>query len=127
MDVRQGDIWHVNLPAKGEELPEEWGSGPSGPHPVVVIQHGSRILDNLNTVVVCVVTTNTDLAEIGGNVFLPRGGRTGLRKDSVANISQILTLDKSFLGTRLGEVDPIALDEIRRGVRDMLEGYKAPY
>lgn len=127
MDVRQGDIWRVDLPRKGKELPEEWGSGPSGRHPVVVIQHESRILDNLNTVVVCVVTTNTDLAEIGGNVPLPRGGRTGLRKNSVANVSQVLTLDKRFLGRRLGEVDTIALEAIRRGVRDMLEGYKSPY
>lgn len=127
MEIRQGDIYHVDLPTKGEELPDAWGSGPSGPHPVVVIQHDSRILENLNTVMVCVVTSNTDLDEIGGNVSLSQSGRANLDKDSVANVSQVLTLDKNFLGTHLGEVDPIALHDILRGVRDVLEGYRVRY
>lgn len=124
MEIRQGDIYHVDLPKKGEELPDTWGSGPSGPHPVVVIQHDSRILDSLNTVMVCVVTTNTDLGDIGGNVSLAQCRRARLDGDSVANVSQVLTLDKRFLGAPLGEVDPVALSAILRGVRDLLEGYK---
>lgn len=127
MEVHEGDIYHVNLPKKGQELPERWGSGPSGPHPVVVIQHHSRILDNFNTVVVCVVTTNSDLVDIGGNVLLSDCQRANLDEDSVANVSQILTLDKNFLGTRIGEVDDIALFRIRSGVRKLLEGYTVPY
>lgn len=124
MEIREGYIYHVDLPTKGQDLPERWGSGPSGPHPVVVIQHHSRILDSLNTVVVCVVTTNSDLAEIGGNVSLSDCRRANLDEDSVANVSQILTLDKDFLGTHIGEVDDIALFRIRSGVRGLLEGYK---
>ena len=126
MSVLQGEIYHVDLPTKGEELPEDWGSGPSGPHPVVVIQHGSRILDTLNTVVVCVITGTMDLADTGGNVTV-QPGRTGLSKTSVVNVSQVLTLDKSFLGRQLGEIDDVAMYAVLRGVRQVLEGYKVPY
>lgn len=126
MNVRQGEIYYVDLPTKGEELPEEWGSGPSGPHPVVVVQHDSRILDTLNTVVVCVITGNTDLADTGGNVTL-YPGKTGLSKTSVVNVSQVLTLDKGFLGRPLGETDVVEQNAVLRGVRGVLEGFKVPY
>ncbi len=102
MEVRQGEVYHVKLPKVGKELPKVWGSGPSGPHPVVVIQHDSRILANLNTVVVCVITGNTDLEETGGNVSLSEG-EANLRKPSVVNVSQILTLIKAFSGDPSGK------------------------
>lgn len=114
------------LPKKGEELPEEWGSAPSGPHPVIIIQHDSRILDSLATVVVCVITGNTDLADTGGNVTLRSNG-TGLRKTSIVNVSQVLTLDKEFLGRLCGRGDPLEIQEVLRGVNALLEGYKVRY
>lgn len=123
MEVRQGEVYHVKLPRVGEELPKAWGSGPSGPHPVVVIQHDSRILESLNTVVVCVITGNTDLEETGGNVSLAED-EANLRKPSVVNVSQILTLDKGFLGRCIGEVRPSTMFSIMRGVRDLIEGFK---
>lgn len=126
MEVRQGEIYHIDLPTRGKELPERWGSGPSGPHPAVVIQHDSRILSTLNTVMVCVITGNTNLADIGGNVTV-HPGRTGLSKVSVINVSQVLTLDKGFLGRQLGEIDVVERDAVLLGVRQVLEGFKVSY
>ncbi len=125
MEIRQGEVYHVNLP-KAKDLPKGWGSGPKGPHPVVVVSHDSRNLSSINTVVVCIITDNLDLAEVGGNVIISED-EAGLRKESVANVSQILTLDKRFLGPRLGRVQLVTMHSILRGVREMLEGYKVPY
>lgn len=126
MQVQQGEIYHVDLPKKGKDLPEKWGSAPSGPHPVIVVQHDSRILDTLPTVVVCVVTGNTDLADIGGNVTL-HSSNTGLRKTSIVNVSQVLTLDKKFLGRLYGQADPLEMQNVLRGVNRLLGGYKTGY
>ena len=124
MEVRQGEVYHVALP-EAEDLPDNWGSGPKGRHPVVVIQHDSRIVSTLNTVVVCVVTGTTDLGDIGGNVPLSEG-EANLRKDSVVNVSQIISLDKAFLGRLIGQVELVTMQRILECVRRLLEGYKFP-
>lgn len=125
MEVRQGEVYHVDLP-EAEHLPDNWGSGPKGPHPVVVVQHDSRNRSALNTVVVCLLTTNLNLGEIGGNVTLDEH-EANLPKRSVVNVSQIIALDKGFLGRRYGEVRPPSLHRILLGVRRLLEGYKVTY
>lgn len=122
MEVRQGEVYHVDLPEE-EDLPEDWGSGPKGPHPVVVIQHNSRNASALNTVVCCLLTTNLDLGEVGGNVTLSED-EANLPEPSVVNVSQIIALDKRFLGRRYGEVEIITLHRILEGVRLLLEGFK---
>lgn len=125
MEVRQGEVYHVDLPTV-KDLPDNWGSGPKGRHPVVVIQHDSRNVTALNTVVVCLLTTNLDLGEKGGNVTLDED-EAGLPERSVVNVSQIIALDKGFLGRLYGEVKPTSLHRIQLGVRRLLEGYKVPY
>ena len=125
MDIRQGEVYHVDLP-EAKDLPEDWGSGPAGPHPVVVISHDSRNVSGMNTVVVCIITHNLDLGEVRRNVIVSED-EAGLRKESVANVSQILTLDKRFLRARLGHVHLVTMHNILKGVREMLEGYKLPY
>jgi mRNA interferase MazF len=125
VDIRQGEVYYVKLP-EAEDLPENWGSGPAGPHPVVVISHDSRNVSRINTVVVCIVSDNLHLGEVGGNVVISED-EAGLRTESVANVSQILTLDKRFLGTHLGRVHLVTMHNILKGVRGMLEGYKIPY
>ncbi len=83
----RGEIWWANLP-------EPVGSEPGYNRPVLVIQDDTFTQSNINTVIVVIITSNLNLAAAPGNVLL-RKAASGLPKDSVANVSQILTLDKN--------------------------------
>jgi mRNA interferase MazF len=73
----------------------------------------------INTVIVVVITSNTQLAEAPGNVLLPRTV-SGLPRDSVANVSQIFTIDKTFLTERIGSLPDDLQEEIDEGLRMVL-------
>ena len=74
------------------DFAEPRGSEPGHRHPVLVLQRG-EVNDSINTVVVWVLTSNTALARAPGNTLLPKR-RTGLPHDSVANASQVATVNK---------------------------------
>ena len=74
------------------------------------------------TAISVVITSNTKLAKAPGNVFLPKK-LTGLPKDSVANVSQIVTVDKSFLTERIGVLSPDMIEQIEKGLRLVLDLY----
>jgi len=76
-------------------------------------------LSRINTVVVVVLTSNIKLVEAPGNVLL-KSTQTGLLKDSVANVSQVLTVDKSFLTEKAGKVRKQELLKIESGLRLVL-------
>ena len=108
----RGEIWWANLP-------EPVGSEPGYNRPVLVIQDDTFTQSNINTVVVVIIISNLNLAAAPGNVLLPRAA-SGLPKDSVANVSQILTLDKKFLVERIGSLpDDLKLD-VDDGIRTIL-------
>ncbi len=75
---------------------------------------------NINTVIVVIITSNLNLAAAPGNVLLPRLV-SGLPKDSVANVSQILTLDKKFLVERIGSLPDELQLEVDDGIRTILQ------
>ncbi len=91
--MRRGEVWWANLPTPS-------GSGPGHRRPVVVIQSNTFNESRIRTVVVAVITSNLRLRNAPGNVFLNHSEH-GLPKDSVVNVSQIFTLDKSFLTERV--------------------------
>ena len=105
----RGEIWWANLP-------EPVGSEPGYRRPVLVIQDDMFTQSRIRTVIVVIITSNTQLAEAPGNVLLPREA-SGLPKDSVANVSQILTLDKAFLVERIGSLPNSLQEEIDEGLR----------
>ena len=84
----RGEIWWANLP-------NPVGSEPGYRRPVLVIQDDIFTQSRINTVIVLIITSNTQLAEAPGNVLLPREA-SGLPRNSVANVSQIFTIDKTF-------------------------------
>jgi mRNA interferase MazF len=86
---------------------------------VLVIQSDDFNRSRIATVIALVITSNTKLAQAPGNVFLPQR-LTGLPKDSVANVSQIVTVDKSFLMERIGVLPPNMIEQIERGLRLVL-------
>lgn len=92
--MRRGEIWWASLPAPR-------GSEPGYRRPIVVVQSDRFNESRIGTVIVAILTSNLRLAAAPGNVRLD-GYETGLPRDSVLNLSQVLTVDKSFLTERVG-------------------------
>jgi len=95
------------------------GSRPGKRRPVVIISADAYNQSRLATVVALVVTSNTDLAAMPGNVFLP-AATTGLPRDSVANVTAMVTLNKTDLVDESAVVPLPLMQEIDRGLRTAL-------
>jgi len=95
------------------------GSRPAKSRPVLVIQAGPYNASKLSTTLVAVITSNTGLAAMPGNVFLPAVA-SGLPRDSVLNVTALLTIDKADLGQAVGKIPSSLMTEIDRGLRRVL-------
>lgn len=109
----RGELWWASLPAPT-------GSGPGFRRPVVVIQADSFNASRIRTVIAAVVTSNLRLAEAPGNVLL-KARATRLKRDSVANVSQLVTLDRSLLTSRIGRLPAEQLQQLDEGLRLVLD------
>ena len=112
MVIQRGEIWWANLP-------DPIASEPGYRRPVLVVQSNDFNRSRIATVMAVVITSNLNLAQAPGNVLLPRKA-TGLSKDSVANISQVITIDKSFLTEKVGALPAHILEQIENGLRLVL-------
>lgn len=108
----RGELWWATLP-------NPVGSEPGYRRPVLIVQDDTFTQSRISTVIVVVITSNVRLAEAPGNVLLPHA-ISGLPKDSVANVSQILTVDKTFLVERIGALPDYLREEIDEGLRTIL-------
>lgn len=106
----RGEVWWV---------PEPLGSAPGYRRPVVVVQDDTFTQSRISTVIVVAITSNLRLAEAPGNVLLPQAA-SGLPKDSVVNVSQVLTIDKTFLGERITTLPSFLMAEVDEGLRSVL-------
>jgi mRNA interferase MazF len=106
--IGQGDICWA-------ELPDPVGAGPGFRRPVVVVQSDAMNRSRIGTVVCVPLTSNLRWAEAPGNVLLSSQS-TQLPRDSVANVSQILALDRGLLSERAGRVNRRQLDSILDGI-----------
>ncbi len=113
MTINQGDIFWI-------ELGDPKRSEPGYRHPHVVIQNNIFNESRINTVVVCSLTSNLKRAEVPGNVLL-RKGEGNLPKESVANISQIITVNKSDLLKKIGSLSPSKIKQIIEGFKLLIE------
>jgi mRNA interferase MazF len=111
--VGQGDVVWASLP-------DPTGSGPGLRRPVVVVQGDPFNASRLATVVVVPLTSNLRWAAAPGNVLL-EARQTGLPRDSVANVSQLVSVDRSVLTERVGHLSSTDLDLLLRGI-DLLLG-----
>jgi len=111
--IARGEIWWADLPAPT-------GSGPGKRRPVLVVSADSFNLSRIGTVVAVAISSNLELAAAPGNVAVP-SSRSGLSKDSVVNVSQIVTLDERQLGERVGALDFDTLAQIEAGLRLALD------
>ena len=112
MVISQGEVWRADLPVPT-------GSAPGYRRPVIVVQSDAFNRSRIRTVVCIPLTSNTGLAELPGNVLFP-SHVTGLEKGSVANPSQVLTIDKSLLTDRVGKLPRAKLDLVLAGLDTVL-------
>jgi len=87
---------------------------------MLVVSSDAYNRSRIQTVICVAVTSNLRLADAPGNVVISRG-RSGLRTDSVANVSQVVTLDKADLDEPLGRVDRATMRRVDAGLRRVLE------
>ena len=108
MVISQGEVWWADLRAPA-------GSGPGFRRPVVVVQGDALNRSRISTVVCIPLTSNLKWTRAPGNVPLP-ARLTGLPKDSVANVSQIVSVDKEFLTARVGRLPRPKLQLLLSGI-----------
>jgi len=110
--VSQGDVWWAELPAAT-------GSGPGFRRPVVIVQGDALNRSHLATTVCVPLTTNLRWADAPGNLLLA-ARITNLQQDSVANVSQILAIDKSLLTEYVGKLSRAKVNVLLSGIEVVL-------
>lgn len=111
--INQGDIYWI-------ELDEPEGSEPGYKHPHVIVQNNLFNRSKVKTVLVCPLTTNLKRAGAPGNVLLDKK-ESNLPKESVVNVSQVFTVDKSQLDEYAGTLSSKRMTEILNGIKLVLE------
>jgi mRNA interferase MazF len=101
------------------DLGEPRGSAPAKRRPVLVIQADPYNASRLSTTLAAVITSNTGLAAMPGNVFVPATS-SGLPKDSVVNVTALITLDKADLDAEAGHLPPALMSDVDHGLRRVL-------
>ena len=110
--IEQGDVvWVVFPPPRG--------SGPAGRRPAVVVQHNRFNRTQLGTTVGAAITSHLRYAGMPGNVRLAKG-EAGLTRPSVVNVTQIATIDRADIETRIGRLSLTRLQQVWEGVRLVL-------
>lgn len=107
--MRRGDIWWATLP-------EPTGSGPGFRRPVLIVQADEFNRSHIRTIIVAVITSNLQLAQAPGNVLLSKRN-SGLKRESVVNVSQVITLDKAILTDRVGRLSEKPMKAVEEGLR----------
>lgn len=110
--ILQGDVWWASLREPGE-------SEPGFRRPVLVVQQTPINASTIQTIIAVVITSNLRLANAPGNVALP-AAKTGLPKASVANVTQLITLDKTFLQEYMATVPDKLLNQVLDGIQYIL-------
>ena len=112
MVVSQGDVVWV-------DFPPPTGSGPGFRRPAVVVQTDALNCSAIATTICVPLTSNLKWAEALGNVFLSRRA-TGLSKDSVANVSLVVAVDKSLVAERVGKLSRTRINAVIDGISVVL-------
>ena len=108
----RGEIWWAGRPRPK-------GSEPGFRRPLLIIQSDDFNRSRISTVVAAVITSNMQLSQAPGNVALEKG-ISGLPRKSVVNVSQLVTVDKSLMTEKSGELPPEIIREVESGLRLVL-------
>ena len=112
MVIKRGELWWALLPQPS-------GSEPGYKHPVLIIQTDHFNKSLISTTIAVVITSNLKLAHAPGNILLPKT-QTKLTKDSVANVSQLVTVDKHFLNKKIGVLNKSLFQQVESGIQLVL-------
>ena len=112
MVVERGQVWWA-------DIGEPDGSEPGFRRPVLIVSSDAFNRSRIRTVIAVVLTANLRLVDAPGNVLVPAKA-AGLPRDSVANVSQVVTLDKEFLTELAGRIKGRVLSDIESGLRLVL-------
>ena len=107
--MKRGEVWWA-------DLPDPQGSEPGFRRPVLVVQADEFNRSRIRTVIAAAITSNMALAAAPGNVPLSRRS-AGLGRESVVNVSQLVTLDRGFLTQRAGRISESKLRQVEDGLR----------
>lgn len=110
--MRRGEIWWI-------DLPEPVGSGPGYKRPALIIQNDEFNESPISSIIIAAITGNVRLAKAKGNVLLTPG-QSGLPKNSVVNVSQLLTIDKSLLVEFVESISETKMAQVDEGLRLVL-------
>jgi mRNA interferase MazF len=110
--MKRGEIWWASLP-------KPTGSGPGYRRPVLIVQSNAFNNSRISTVVVAVFTSNLALAEAPGNVRVAKS-ESGLPKASVVNVSQVITLDRDLLTSRIKALQSKTMQQVDTGLQLVL-------
>jgi mRNA interferase MazF len=109
MELARGDVWWA-------DLPDPQGSEPGYRRPLLIVQNDLFNRSRLRTVLAVVLTGNVRLVDAPGNVLVPAKA-SGLPRDSVANVSQVITIDRHALTERVGRLPETFIDQVANGLR----------
>ena len=110
--MQRGELWWAALRSPR-------GSEPAYRRPVVIVQADDFNRSRIQTVIAAAVTSNPRLGMAPGNVVLSRK-QTGLARNAVVNVSQLLTINKTFLTTKIGRLPPECMRQLDEGLRLVL-------
>lgn len=112
MDIHRGEVWWA-------DLNEPRGSEPGYRRPLIIVQADAFNRSRLSTVLAVILTTNLRLVDAPGNVLIP-SKHSGLPRDSVANVSQLVTVDRQYLEGRVGRIPPRFMAAVDAGLKLVL-------
>jgi mRNA interferase MazF len=112
MVIKRGEVWWATLP-------DPRASEPGYKRPVLIVQADAFNRSAIRTIIAAVITSNLRLAAAPGNVTLRRR-ESRLAKDSIVNVSQLVTLSKDFLVERVARIPPTRIREVENGLRLVL-------
>lgn len=107
--MNRREIWWASLP-------DAAGSSPGYRRPVLIVQSDAFNASNIHTVIVLAITSNLRVANAPGNVFVP-AKQSGLPRDSVINVSQIITINKTFLDDYVSALTAGVMQQVEEGMR----------
>lgn len=110
--MHRGELWWASLP-------DATGSSPGYRRPVLVVQSDAFNISHIQTIIVLAVTSSLRLANAPGNVFIS-ADQSGLSRDSVINVSQIITTDKTFLTDYISTLPARKMQQVEDGMRLVL-------